>query len=136
MSYVGDGQLRLSGAVPAHRSTRVIAVNNRNNQLSGEVTDTGRYDFTLPAQPGDDIEFWYEVGAKVSDSVFVTAPPNSSAPMANSPAPPNSSAPPNGSAPTSSSSTESGPTSAPEPQTTLESELDAGVLDAATTTAE
>jgi hypothetical protein len=122
MSYVADGRLRLSGSVPVDRSARVIAVNNRNSQLSGEITDTGRYDFTLPAEPGDDIEFWYEVGAKVSDSVFVKAPSPGFQPL---PVP-------------SSSEDLLGPQPLPtltiEPETTLDPDFDAGAPDAATST--
>lgn len=119
LSYLEDGRLRLSGSIPVDRSARVIAVNNSNNQLSGEMTDTGRYDFTLPAEPGHDIEFWYEVGAKVSESVFVKAPPS---PLEPPPVPSSSDSPP---------SPQPGASGVPEPQTTLDPDFDAGAPDAA-----
>lgn len=74
LSYVAPGQLQLSGMVSSRRSTRVIAVNINNDQVAGEIVRDGTYRFVLGAEPGHRIELWYEVGADVSDSLFLTAP--------------------------------------------------------------
>ncbi len=74
MAYIGPNQLQLSGFVSSRRSTRVIAVNNHNDQVAGEVVRDGTYRFVISAAPRDEIELWYEVGADVSESLFLTAP--------------------------------------------------------------
>jgi hypothetical protein len=89
LSYVSEGQLQLSGYVSTERSARVIAVNANNDHVAGAIVRDGDYRFVIAAQPGDNIELWYEVGVEVSDSVFLTAPPYEadSTPDAGSPAP-------------------------------------------------
>ena len=52
----------------------VIAVNNRSGAIGGRVVRDGRYSFPLEAEPGDEIELWYEKGADVSESLFLEAP--------------------------------------------------------------
>ncbi len=74
MAYVGPNQLQLSGFVSSLRSSRVIAVNNGNDQVAGEIVRDGTYRFVIRAAPRDQIELWYEVGADVSESLFLTAP--------------------------------------------------------------
>lgn len=75
LSYVSEGQLQLSGYVSTERSARVIAVNANNDHVAGAIVRDGDYRFVIAAEPGDNIELWYEVGVEVSDSVFLTAPP-------------------------------------------------------------
>ena len=74
MSYDAPGQLRLQGVVAAERTISVIAVNNRSGAIGGRVVRDGRYSFPLEAEPGDEIELWYEKGADVSESLFLEAP--------------------------------------------------------------
>lgn len=74
LSYVSEGQLLVSGSLAIERSARVIAVNANNDHVAGAVVRDADYRFVIAAQPGDNIELWYEVGAEVSESVFLTAP--------------------------------------------------------------
>jgi len=52
----------------------VFAVNNHSGAIGGRVVRNGKYSFVLEAQPGDEIELWYEVGVDVSESLFLEAP--------------------------------------------------------------
>lgn len=82
MHYEAAGELRLQGSVTAHRSVTVIAINNHSGAVGGRVVRDGKYSFLIEAEPGDEIELWYEFGAKVSDSLFLEAPPLDSLPDA------------------------------------------------------
>jgi hypothetical protein len=64
------GLVRLTGSVQA--DSQVFALNHNTNQIRGQFTKSGAYDFTLEAQEGDGISFWYEHGtAESSASDFV-----------------------------------------------------------------
>jgi hypothetical protein len=76
MHYEAAGELRLQGVVSAKdRRVTVLAVNNRSGAVGGRVIRDGKYSFLIEAEPGDEIELWYEVGLDVSDSLFLEAPP-------------------------------------------------------------
>lgn len=75
MSWVAPGQLRIQGTVSQSRAVNVFAVNNHSGAIGGRVVRNKKYSFVLEAQPGDEIELWYEVGVDVSESLFLEAPP-------------------------------------------------------------
>lgn len=63
------GEARLQGTVPPNALAQ--AINTRTNRIAGQVTDqTGRYDFTIQAQIGDELTFYYIKGGE--ESMFVT----------------------------------------------------------------
>lgn len=78
MHYVAPGQLSLKGTVSVNRdtvvSTTVTALNGHTGALAGHVVYDGHYEFVLGAEPGDEIELWFEQGADESESLFLTAP--------------------------------------------------------------
>lgn len=76
MRYEAAGELRLQGMISAERSVTVFAVNNHSGAVGGRVVRDGAYSFRLEAEPGDEIELWYQAGAKVSESLFLEAPPH------------------------------------------------------------
>jgi hypothetical protein len=78
MQFETAGKLRLQGVVTSTRTLSVIAVNNHSGSIGGRVVRDGKYSFLLEAEPGDEIELWYELGADVSDSLFLEAPPYAS----------------------------------------------------------
>lgn len=68
-----NGEVRLQGEVPPNALAE--AINTRTNMIAGQVTDdTGRYDFTIEAQVGDDLTFYYIKGGEESMFVTVTVP--------------------------------------------------------------
>ncbi len=52
-----DGNVRLTGNVLPE--SEVFALNESNNVISGQVTATGAYDFTIKAVQFDRITVWY-----------------------------------------------------------------------------
>lgn len=78
MQYVAPGQLSLKGVVSVRRntvvSTTVVALNGHTGELAGRVVYDGHYQFVIGAEPGDEIELWFEQGAEQSESLFLTAP--------------------------------------------------------------
>lgn len=78
MHYVAPGQLSLKGTVSVSRntvvSTMVTALNGHTGALAGHVVYDGHYEFVIGAEPGDEIELWFEQGAEESESLFLTAP--------------------------------------------------------------
>ena len=69
------GQVRLRGSVPAESD--VLAMNLRTNEIRGEHTDDGFYDFYLGAEIGDEIALYYRKATVESPSiVFMIRDPN------------------------------------------------------------
>lgn len=67
------GQAHLTGQVPSYAYAE--AINIRTNEIAGQVTDaSGNYDFTIGAQIGDELHFFYEKGGERSDFVAVLVP--------------------------------------------------------------
>jgi hypothetical protein len=58
---LGEGVVVLRGAVPQWPSS-VFAQNNRTGLIFGQETLDGSYDFTVEAQPCDDLDLWYTTG--------------------------------------------------------------------------
>lgn len=57
VSSVSDGLVRLAGNVQP--DSEVFALNRNTNQISGEYTAKGDYEFTLAALERDSISLWY-----------------------------------------------------------------------------
>ena len=70
------GQVRLQGYAP--KKSQVYAINLRTKDIRGEVVgDSGRYDFYLPAQVGDEVSMFYRKGTEESQSLlFMIRDPN------------------------------------------------------------
>ena len=69
------GEVRLRGAVAP--KSQVQAINLRTGDIRGQVTETGSYDFYLPAAIGDEIAMYYRKGTEESQSrVFLIRDPN------------------------------------------------------------
>jgi hypothetical protein len=69
-----DGNIELSGYV---QPTAIAeAFDLRSTMIYGQESDskTGHYDFKMPAQSGDQIEFFYDLGDDTSSSVVFTVP--------------------------------------------------------------
>lgn len=65
-----NGNVRLTGLVPPR--SLVTALNFRTNLASGQQTgESGAYDFTLEAVPGDEILFWYSRSNVNSPAIVV-----------------------------------------------------------------
>ncbi len=69
-----NGQVRLSGVVFPH--SQAVAINLRTNVIAGQNTDSGSYDFTIGAQVGDGISFFYLTETRSSEpiNIIVRAP--------------------------------------------------------------
>lgn len=68
-----SGQVRLRGTVPGH--SEALARNERTGQIAGELTGpTGRYDFYIGGQPGDELVLWYVLDGEPSPSIILTVP--------------------------------------------------------------
>lgn len=52
-----DGNVHVTGFVPPE--SEVFALNQRTSVISGQLTTSGRYDFTIQAQQYDDLSVWY-----------------------------------------------------------------------------
>ncbi|MCC6217436.1 MAG: hypothetical protein IT376_21445 [Polyangiaceae bacterium] len=68
-----SGQVRLRGTVLPH--AEVFARNQRTGQIAGELTgSTGRYDFFVGGQIGDELVLWYVLDTDTSPSIIVSVP--------------------------------------------------------------
>ncbi len=70
-----DGNVRLTGTVLPE--SEVFALNQANNVISGQVTDSGSYDFKIQASQFDHISLWYvreTVQSPTTDVVVEKAP--------------------------------------------------------------
>jgi hypothetical protein len=74
MTYVAPGQLRLQGVL-THEKATVFAINSETGEIGGRVIKDGTYAFTVPAQPMQEIELFFQVGFDASESTFFKAPP-------------------------------------------------------------
>lgn len=61
-----EGLVRLRGTVLPQ--SEVFALDQNTNLIGGQHTDSGQYDFEMPALAGDTLSFWY-----VHDTVESTA---------------------------------------------------------------
>ncbi|MDX2053765.1 MAG: hypothetical protein SFV15_15290 [Polyangiaceae bacterium] len=52
-----NGQVRLSGTVLPR--SQVVAINLRTDEIAGQNTESGSYDFMIRAQIGDNLSFFY-----------------------------------------------------------------------------
>lgn len=52
-----EGLVRFQGAVLPQ--SEVFALDHNTNLIAGQHTETGEYDFTMAALPGDSVSFWY-----------------------------------------------------------------------------
>ncbi|NLE86465.1 MAG: hypothetical protein GX607_08710 [Myxococcales bacterium] len=67
------GNVRLTGRVPGE--ARVSALNLRTDLISGQQTRAdGAYDFTIAAEPGDMLAFWYTKDGTNSASLVIAVP--------------------------------------------------------------
>lgn len=73
MTFVAPGQLRLQGVLSQQRAT-VFALNPETGDIAGKLVRDGKYEFTIPAEPEQELELFYQVGREVSDSTFFRAP--------------------------------------------------------------
>lgn len=73
MTFVAPGQLRLQGVLNEERAT-VFALNPETGHIAGKLIRDGKYEFTIAAQPEQELELFYQVGREVSDSTFFRAP--------------------------------------------------------------
>lgn len=67
-----QGNIELSGDVDP--GSIAEAFDLRTNRLYGQETDSGHYDFKMPAHSGDEVEFRYEVNSDVSPSIVFVVP--------------------------------------------------------------
>jgi len=69
-----NGQVRLSGVVFPY--SQAIAINLRTNEIAGQNTDSGSYDFMIGAQVNDGISFFYLTQTRSSEpiNIIVRAP--------------------------------------------------------------
>lgn len=64
-----SGNVELTGSVQPN--SEVYVRNYASTDIYGQVTgNDGAYDLTLPAQVGDELEFWYESGKDQSPSII------------------------------------------------------------------
>lgn len=69
------GEIRLRGSVPPE--SQVIAMNLNTNEIRGEHTEDGAYDFYLGAQVGDEVALYYRKATVESPSiVFLVRDPD------------------------------------------------------------
>ncbi len=69
-----QGLVRLQGTAPSN--SWVFALNQRTELAYAQGThETGRYDFEIAAQVGDDILLWYEISGEASESLDFTIEP-------------------------------------------------------------
>jgi hypothetical protein len=69
------GQIRLRGSVPAE--SEVLAMNLRTDEIRGQHTDDGNYDFYLGAEIGDEVALYYHKATVESPSIlFLVRDPN------------------------------------------------------------
>jgi len=61
------GQIRLRGSVS--EQSEVIAMNLRTDEIRGQYTDDGFYDFYLGAAIGDEITLYYRTATVESPSI-------------------------------------------------------------------
>jgi hypothetical protein len=61
---VSEGVVRLQGTVQPE--SEVFALNRNTNEISGQHTDSGQYDFTIRAQEHDALSLWYVNGTDES----------------------------------------------------------------------
>jgi hypothetical protein len=74
-----EGLVRFQGAVLPQ--SEVYALDHNSNLIAGQHTDSGEYDFTMAALPGDNMSFWYVHEAMESSSTdFVLKLPEATAP--------------------------------------------------------
>ncbi len=67
------GNVRLTGRAPGE--VRVSALNVRTDLISGQQTHPdGAYDFTIAADPGDRLTFWYTKDGENSAALVVIVP--------------------------------------------------------------
>ena len=52
-----EGLVRFQGAVLPQ--SEVFALDHNSNLIAGQHTESGVYDFTMAALPGDNMSFWY-----------------------------------------------------------------------------
>ena len=66
------GEVTLSGR--EQEGADVFAANMRTGEVRGQLdlNRDGFYEFTLPAQVGDQISFWYTLGTEESPSILFT----------------------------------------------------------------
>lgn len=63
-----DGNVELTGNVQPN--AEVYVRNYASTDIYGQITGAdGAYDITLPAQVGDQLELWYEIGKDQSPSI-------------------------------------------------------------------
>jgi hypothetical protein len=65
-----DGNVRLTGSVEPE--SEVFALNLQNNVISGQLTESGNYDFKIQTKQFDDLSIWYVVGTVQSPTTDVT----------------------------------------------------------------
>lgn len=71
-----SGQVRLTGDVLSH--SQALAINLRTDEIAGQNTGAdGKYDFTIGAQVGDELSFFYLWKTRSSSpiNVIVRKPP-------------------------------------------------------------
>jgi hypothetical protein len=61
------GLVRMTGFVEP--TSEVLALNHSTNVIAGQYTESGNYDFTIAAQAGDPITFWYVRGTVESPPI-------------------------------------------------------------------
>ncbi|HEX9618504.1 MAG TPA: hypothetical protein VF989_00125 [Polyangiaceae bacterium] len=68
-----QGFATLSGRVTG--GALVFALNPRSLLIGGQLTDgSGLYRFPIPAEEGDELVLWYEVGGRTSPTRSVSVP--------------------------------------------------------------
>ena len=65
-----NGDVHLTGTVLPQ--SEVFALNQNNNVISGQLTESGNYDFTIKAQQFDHLEVWYVRDTVQSPTTEVT----------------------------------------------------------------
>jgi len=65
-----EGNVRLTGTVLPQ--SEVFALNPNNNAISGQVTESGSYDFKIKAEQFDRLELWYVRDTVQSPTTDVT----------------------------------------------------------------
>jgi len=74
-----EGLVRFQGTVLPQ--SEVFALDHNTNLIAGQHTDTGAYDFTMAALPGDSMSFWYvHDTVESSSNDFVLKLPAASSP--------------------------------------------------------
>lgn len=68
-----QGLVTLEGDVEG--GSTVFAANMRSGEIRGQFTGSdGHYRFEIPAEIGDELELWYQVGTTSSPSIVFTIP--------------------------------------------------------------